>query len=306
MFNDFLFQLYEKRNKLIIDHYGYTYFFGKKLLDLGCGFADSSSALYRLGTDTTAVDARQEHLNVVSKKYSKGIKVIKADLDKSFPFTNQKFDIVLDLGLICHLEDFKKHLIQVCKITTDLILETAVIDSNEDKCIQIPENKAYNLSFNGMGCRPSPSAIEKILTECGMSFKRINNSKYNAGEYSYDWRPKNNNDISINKRPNWFGKNNHIQASQHVPNIIFTPPVIQDDMRIGRRLKASPRTPSILTTPTQENNMPENKPVIINGSPSLNYNDKDKKFVIVIPSYNNNKWCEKNIQSALDQNYTNY
>jgi glycosyltransferase involved in cell wall biosynthesis len=31
-----------------------------------------------------------------------------------------------------------------------------------------------------------------------------------------------------------------------------------------------------------------------------------KKFVIVIPSYNNELWCEKNLQSALQQNYPNY
>jgi glycosyltransferase involved in cell wall biosynthesis len=32
----------------------------------------------------------------------------------------------------------------------------------------------------------------------------------------------------------------------------------------------------------------------------------DKKFVVVIPSYNNEKWCEKNIISVLNQNYDNY
>lgn len=32
----------------------------------------------------------------------------------------------------------------------------------------------------------------------------------------------------------------------------------------------------------------------------------NKKFVIVIPSYNNSKWCEKNILSALNQDYDNF
>lgn len=30
------------------------------------------------------------------------------------------------------------------------------------------------------------------------------------------------------------------------------------------------------------------------------------KFVIVIPSYNNEEWCQKNLHSALRQNYSNY
>ena len=33
---------------------------------------------------------------------------------------------------------------------------------------------------------------------------------------------------------------------------------------------------------------------------------KQNKFCIVIPSYKNEKWCEKNIASALSQNYSNF
>lgn len=32
----------------------------------------------------------------------------------------------------------------------------------------------------------------------------------------------------------------------------------------------------------------------------------DKSIVVVIPSYNNVGWCERNIRSVLDQNYSNY
>lgn len=41
---------------------------------------------------------------------------------------------------------------------------------------------------------------------------------------------------------------------------------------------------------------------------ALNFNIlfADKKFVIIIPSYNNEKWCEQNLISALDQSYNNY
>jgi glycosyltransferase involved in cell wall biosynthesis len=34
--------------------------------------------------------------------------------------------------------------------------------------------------------------------------------------------------------------------------------------------------------------------------------DTNKKFVVLIASYNNEKFVEKNLKSALDQNYTNY
>lgn len=42
-------------------------------------------------------------------------------------------------------------------------------------------------------------------------------------------------------------------------------------------------------------------PVEVNGLLS-----SKKRFVIVIPSYNNVKWCEKNITSVINQNYDNY
>lgn len=39
---------------------------------------------------------------------------------------------------------------------------------------------------------------------------------------------------------------------------------------------------------------------------SLNKSDDEKHFVIVIPSYNNKDWYEKNVSSVLSQNYTNF
>lgn len=177
----------------------------KKVLDLGSGQGDIGGALYRLGADVTIVDARQEHLKVASKKFQ-GLKTVKADLDREWPFANRKFDIIVDLGLLCHLRDFEAHLRQVCASTQNLILETAVCDSNDpQKNVAIEENKGiYENSANGVGCRPSAAAIERVLMECGMTFKRMDTNQLNAGPFVYDWQPKNNGDTSINNRRMWF------------------------------------------------------------------------------------------------------
>src|ERR1700722_15789192 len=37
-----------------------------------------------------------------------------------------------------------------------------------------------------------------------------------------------------------------------------------------------------------------------------NNNGYEKSIVIVIPSYNNQEWCIRNLQSVLSQNYTNF
>ncbi len=209
MFDGKYFDWNQKRIKGIVDHFGYKFFYGKKIADLGCGYADLSGVLYRLGSEITAIDARQEHLKIVSKKFP-GIKVVRSNLEGPWPLFGQKFDIILDLGLLCHLASYEAHLKAVCATTTHLILETAVCDSDDPhKHVQVAEGKdIYDLSFNGTGCRPTAAAIERILTECGMNFKRMDSTKFNSGEYTYDWASKNDGSTSIYKRRMWFATKN--------------------------------------------------------------------------------------------------
>jgi 2-polyprenyl-3-methyl-5-hydroxy-6-metoxy-1,4-benzoquinol methylase len=195
----------QKKVKGIVDHYSHNFMVNKKILDLGCGYADISGPLHRLGAAVTALDAREDHLKVAAKRYP-GIKTVKHDLDRGFPFQNETFDLVLHLGLLCHLSDYESHLIQVCKSAKNLVLETAVCDhSDENKVVIIKENKAiFDLSVNGNSSRPTAAAIERVLTKCGMKFTRVNSSKYNSGSYKYDWIESNTGECDFNKRRIWF------------------------------------------------------------------------------------------------------
>jgi SAM-dependent methyltransferase len=224
MFEDIYHRWNERRIKGIVDFYGYKFFYGKKVLDLGCGYADMSGVLHRLGANVLATDARAEHLKIVSKKFP-GIKTARSNLDGRWPFQGQKFDLIMDLGVLCHLSSFEAHLKAVCGACNYLVLETAVCDSdNPDTCLSIEEGKGiYDLSFSGMGCRPSPAAIERVLAACGMNFKRTNNSKYNAGDYEYDWFPQNNNTTNLRKRALWFASKTVIENEDHPPTPIITP-----------------------------------------------------------------------------------
>lgn len=220
MFDGRYLDLNHKRIKGIIDFYGHQFLNNKKILDLGCGHADISGALHRLGADITAVDARQEHLKVAARKYP-GIKTVKADLDRGWPFYGKNFDIILDLDLICHLSNYEDHLKAVCASTTHLILETAVCDSDDPfKIFVSSENKSvYDLSVNGISCRPSAAAIERVLKNCGMTFRRQDNIRYNSGTYSYDWQSKNDNSSDYNKRRLWLCVKNN-SPMQFVPSTI--------------------------------------------------------------------------------------
>lgn len=278
----------QKRIKGIIDFYSHKFFFYKKICDLGCGYGDISASLLRLGADVTAIDARQEHLKIINKKYPE-IKTIKADLDKGLPNLNKKFDLILDLDLICHINNYESHLRQVCSMTTHLILETAVCDSEDEfKCVSIAENKNnYDAAFNGNGSRPSVAAIERVLRECGMDYRRMDNSKFNSGTYKYDWQAKNNGDCNVNNRRIWFCVRNNSPVKLAAPTVI------------SNTFERAPNfSPSQIPTFNLNSS-------VKTSSPQISYNGK-RRFVIVIPSYNNEKWCEKNITSALNQEYKDY
>jgi len=255
MFDGKYFDWNQKRIKGIVDQYGYKFFYGKKIADLGCGYADLSGTLYRLGADITAVDARQDHLKIVSKKFP-GVKVVRANLEGNWPFFGTKFDMVLDLGLICHLASIDEHLKAVCSSTTYLVLETAVLDSDDPyKVVTVQEGKdVYDLSYNGTGCRPSTAYVERVLTDCGMSFKRMDNPKFNSGEYRYDWAPQNDNSTNIHKRRIWFAVKN--EAGLMLPYVGSQPAVVIQPPSAPTFHFGSPNIPSTFVSNIQNTGVP--------------------------------------------------
>ncbi len=300
MFDGKYFDWNQKRIKGIVDHFGYKFFYGKKIADLGCGYADLSGVLYRLGSEITAIDARQEHLKIVTKKFP-GIKVVRSNLEGPWPLFGQKFDIILDLGLLCHLSSYEAHLKAVCATTTHLILETAVCDSDDPhKHIQIPEGKEiYDLSFNGTGCRPTAAAIERVLTECGMNFKRMDSAKFNSGDFTYDWASKNDGSTNLHKRRMWFATKNSagvvtsfagaqpavlVQAPPSGPSFAYGHNLVPSSF-LGPNnssptiLTSSPRPPRLGNFPTTPNNYIEQKDVELNTRVAKN----SKEFSLITP-----------------------
>ena len=122
----------------------------------------------------------------------------------------------MDLAVLCHLRNYEQHLIDICNSTGYLVLETAVCDADDpNKCVTGSENKGiYDNSINGVASKPTAAAIERVLSVCGMTFKRMDSDRLNAGQFTYNWVPQNNGEISIGKRRLWFANktNNPTQA----------------------------------------------------------------------------------------------
>lgn len=215
MFNEVYSDWNHKRSKAIIDHYGYTFFHGKKILDLGAGHGDIAAALVRLGADVLCVDARQDNLDVIAKKHP-FLRTMKLDLNHEWPFATNQFDIVLSLGLLCHLKNYEQHIYQICSAAEIIVLETEVLDST-NTYVRIPifeEKVIHDLSFHGEGSIVSAANIQNRFSEYGATFKRKDDPKLNSGPYVYNWRETDSGRKHGNRRFWFIRRDKHFAKMQ--------------------------------------------------------------------------------------------
>lgn len=186
-----------KRVNAIKQYFGDDWFKGKKILELGCGFADVSSIFFNLGAEITATDARVEHIKEVKKRYP-FFKTEICDLDKEWKF-NDYYDLIINIGLLYHLKNYEQLLINCCKHCRHMFLETIVSDSDNDSFVTfVDENDEYDQAFNKIGCRPSEKNIEKILIKNGTKITRFFKPELNSNIVAkVDWEIKNTNQCFI-------------------------------------------------------------------------------------------------------------
>jgi len=310
-----------KLTKLIIDYFGHRYFLNKNVLDLGCFNGDLANAFARVGARITAVDARKDHLAAINKKYPH-IRTIQLDLDKDWPFADFEFDVVFSLGVMCHLKDFKKHLNQICSAAETVILETEVLDFVYEKHEIFSEDRViHDASYNGEINLASSSAIQNTLSGIGATFRRIDNVSLGIRGHRYDWQ-EHNTGRNTGFRRIWFIRRdkNIAQKMLNEQRMVYARQeaeervkrlATEEQQRVARegaeaKIQASLPIPHIARQfpPPDVKIIPEIIP--INRNIIMTDSSSDKKFVIVIPSYKNEKYCEKNIQSAIDQKYSRY
>ena len=177
------------------------FFKGKTLLELGGGHGHNGDFFHQLGASVTTSDARQEHLTVVSERYPH-LRTLLIDGDKNK--IDSKYDIILHWGLLYHLKEIEEHLENVAANCDILLLETEVVDSDNDTLAITTEEYGYDQAFNSVGIRPSEKYVEKILTKNGFQFKLIKDPILNAEFHIYDWEIKNTNSSRHGLRRYWI------------------------------------------------------------------------------------------------------
>ena len=199
---------YDDRNhklaKAIISHYSYTFFYGKKILDLGAGQGGIAAALARLGADVLCVDARGENITTINKLHPH-LKTLRCDIDNEWPFAGQHFDMVLSLGLLCHIDNYDKHLNDICGVAEHVVLETEVLDTADiDWKMKFFEDAAINdLSFTGKACVVSAQNIQNRLSAISATYKRKDDPNRNSDNIRYNW-VENNIGKQVGNRRMWF------------------------------------------------------------------------------------------------------
>lgn len=195
-------QWMNKRINAIINYFGKAFFSGKSILELGCGFGDIGAIFSKLGANITCSDGRQEHLEILKSKYP-NINTVQYDLDREWPF-NEKFDIIIHMGVLYHIKDYKNAIKNACQNAKYVVLETEVSDSDDPNFVIYTNEEGYEQVLNHIGCRPSEAAIESILDECNVKYYRLHDSSCNYDFHKYDWEVKNTNTWQRGMRRLWF------------------------------------------------------------------------------------------------------
>jgi hypothetical protein len=64
----------------------------------------------------------------------------------------------------------------------------------------------YDQALNGVGSRPSPAYVERVMREEGFSYNRLTDARCNWDLHEYDWPVKNTREYRNGMRRMWFAK----------------------------------------------------------------------------------------------------
>lgn len=196
-----------KRINAIINYFGEEWFYGKKILELGCGFGDIGKVFkMSFNCDVIFSEGRKENCDILRSRFPDN-RIYQMNCENEWPFAEtESFDMIFHMGLLYHLDNFEFSLIKCLNSTNYLVLETEVSDSDDPEfALKITEQtESYDQSMEGCGSRPSAAYIEQLLELHGWKFERVSDNRCNALFHTYDWEIKNTCTWQPGMRRFWF------------------------------------------------------------------------------------------------------
>lgn len=176
----------KNRIKFLIDELGESYFYKKTVLELGPhngfigNFFQKEFKCKLLG-----VEGRCENILKINETYP-DYPVVLADLDVP-NWKYGKFDIILNFGLLYHLQYNHTNNLENCIRNSKLLLLESVIYDSFDCELFLNGEEGLDQSLTNCGGVPSTSYVENILIKNKCNFKKINSEKLNGGFHNYTW-----------------------------------------------------------------------------------------------------------------------
>lgn len=173
----------QKRVEKIIKIFGEDWFVGKKILELGACHGDIGLEFEDLGAIVYFSDARKENLEKIKERTTKNIpknRIIILNQNYEYDL-GIKFDLVLHLAVLNHVENWKQDLKCALKHSDIMILETPVskIFQKDYEENNNPENLLYS-SFNSKNSIFTQESVEKTIHDLGYSFIRFDDNNLNS------------------------------------------------------------------------------------------------------------------------------
>lgn len=196
-----------RRILAMLDHYGVPFFRGKSILELGAGHGDIGNVFSFLGAKVTCLEGRDTHVAELKRRHP-AVEAFQHDCNNPLPDVASSADLIIHFGVLYHLRDPEASLRNTCRACTFMVLETECSDSSDPAFTRQTSEHAYRLdhALDGVGCSPSPTFVERVLTEEGMEFTRILDNRCNAGDHVYDWPITNSGATRKGQRRFWFVK----------------------------------------------------------------------------------------------------
>jgi len=171
------------------------------ILDIGCGGGLISEPMARLGANVTGIDASKKNINVAqihSKKSGLQIKYLNAS-PENFK-DNSKFDIILNLEIVEHVEDINLYIKSCSKLLKkNGLMFTATLNRTFISYVKAIIGAEYVLRWLPIGTHDwnkfiKPEELESLLSKEEFSTINVKGLKFNP--FFNKW--KKSNDLSVN------------------------------------------------------------------------------------------------------------
>ena len=168
----------DKRLSKIIDIFGKDWFLGKEVLELGAHHGKMGIELMKLGANVYFADVREDNLEIIKQSLPMEVNTISLDQNENYDINDQfgnvkKFDLILHMSILCHLENWKNDLSRIMNHTGVMLLETMVNPSKggEDEFFDVPKND-YGV-YTGRSSKFTQESVEKVMTDLGYKYFRF-------------------------------------------------------------------------------------------------------------------------------------